>query len=79
MPQVPFNHINFLCLMQITGNVVSTYKGIFQCYFAIISMMFYSNTHDISEVDGNSHKHKQYSMKYSLIIEWNIVICVGKE
>lgn len=73
--------LNFFSFMQITSNVVSTYKGIFQCCFLIISMTFYSNTHDICEVDWNSHKLEKYSMKYSLMIEWNIICVtwVGKE
>lgn len=80
--QVPFGHIKFLSLMQIISNLVSKYKGIFQCCIFVISMT-YRNTHDINEVDWNSPKREQYYMKYPLIIEWNIVIIwviwLGKE
>lgn len=80
--QVPFGHIKFLSLMQITSNVVSKYKGIFQCCFLMISMTSYRNTHDISEADWKSPEHEQNYVKYPLIIECNVVIWViwlGKE
>lgn len=80
--QVPFGHIKFLSLMQITSNVVSKYKGIFQCCFLMISMTSYRNTYDISEADWKSHEREQNYVKYPLIIECNVVVWViwlGKE